>query len=444
MRKKLIFLPVLAAAILFLAGCRLTDDFTGADGEDRAPGISAAGEKDIPGFPGNDPGFRVVKGSKGIILPQPRKKWTVLVYMDGDNNLSPYSTLDIKEMAKSGSTDAVNIVVLWDNDPSQDDPGAAERHGYYYVQKGSALLLKNAGEVDMGSPKTAEDFIDYAAVNFPAERVMWVYWNHGGAVDRAARGVCWDDTNGGTHLSETDQEAIMRHLKAKIGRKIDVVGFDACLMATAEIAYQYRDLASYLVASEQTIPGEGWDYTFLEKLKASPSMTARTLSKTILDHYKAFYSDEEDATFSVYNLDYASSLGKVLSDFASAALKGGTSTKSLYKPLSRGLPMFGVYSAGMKECYYTKDLYSYFKKVKGSASIPKTVRDRAAAAMDIISGKKLIPWEWHGEEWKNEASGIAVTLKRATDVYRRLDLCTSTQWDEFLNWAGFPDNDYVY
>jgi hypothetical protein len=438
---KHLLVPVLAW--IMLVSCQYQDDETRKKEElstllrmaaDAGTGKEAA----IPRFSSTD---------RNLSLPQSRKKWTVLVYMDGDNNLSRYSSKDIREMMGTGSDSATNIVVLWDNNPGQDVQNAAERHGYYYVERAGVTLLKDTGEVNMGNPKTARDFIAFAVKNFPAEHYLWIWWNHGGAVDRSAlmKGVCWDDTNGSDHLTEVEQKEIMTYFKGKAGKKIDIVGFDACLMATVEIAYQYKDVASYLVASEQSEPGDGWDYSFLSKLKSNPSLSARSVATQILSYYKNYYlkQGEVDATMSVLYLTYAGAFARSLDNFAAAAQGSGISAAT-YRTLSSGLPMFGFYSDGDRNCYFTKDLYGYLNAVQGSPKVPASVREKAGSCMKRILDGKLVVSEWHGSAWKDEASGIAVMLKHATDAYRKLDICADTSWDEFLNWANFPDNDYAY
>ena len=79
---------------------------------------------------------------------------------------------------------------------------------------------------------------------------MWIFWNHGGAVDRSYKGVCWDDTNSSDHLSEVEQKSIITYLNSKIGKTLDVLAYDACLMACAELVYQFRGLASYIAFNE--------------------------------------------------------------------------------------------------------------------------------------------------------------------------------------------------
>ncbi|MBP7096754.1 MAG: pre-peptidase C-terminal domain-containing protein [Spirochaetia bacterium] len=362
----------------------------------------------------------VTAGSGGggtVTLPQPKKAWTVLVYLDADNNLSSYGDKDIAEMKAVGSTADVNVVVLWDN--------ASSVHGYYYIQKNAATLLKDVGEVNMGTTTTANAFIDYAAANFPADKYMWVWWNHGAAVDRAARGVCWDDTNSGDHLSEVEQKTIMNYGVAKFGKKFEAVGFDACLMATGEIFYQYRNVANYMAASEQTEPGDGWNYAFLSTLTTTPTVTGDAATKAVFDTYKAWYASYSDVTFSTANLAYADDVGIALGDFASAAISSGVAG-STYKNLAPSTSFSG----------YTKDIVWYMNNIIASSAIPQTVKDKASAVKTLITGS-LIRNNWSGSTWLNKAFGASITLMADTTTYSYLDLCVDTQWDEFLTFAGF-------
>ncbi len=427
---------ILVCMVFLISGCY---------NDEVSSGKSSAANNDSQNSITDESGIKVSVADSSFAIPQPNKKWTVLIYMAADNNLSPYSTKDIEEMTKSGSDDNFNIVVLWDNDPTQES-GASNRHGYYYIKKGEMVQLQDTGEINMGKVKTATDFIDFAAKNFNAEHFMWVYWNHGGAVDRSSKGVAWDDTDKGDHLSEVEQKEIMTYFKNKIGRKIDIVGFDACLMATGEIIYQYKNFANYLIASEQTIPGEGWDYNFLSMIKSKPAITSLTLSKSVLTYYKNYYSKTQeggDSTLSVINLSYSDKFGKAIDDFCLAAMESGVS-KTTFTNLSKSLPMFGYYSNGSKNYYYTKDLYSYLEKIINSSEISQKVKDKSQILINLMKDKKFISSEWHGSAWKNEAAGISITLKYATTTYKKLDICKDTNWDKFLNWAGFPNNDYAF
>ncbi|HOV45984.1 MAG TPA: clostripain-related cysteine peptidase [Exilispira sp.] len=358
-------------------------------------------------------------GGGGVTLPQPQKKWTILVYLDADNNLSSYGDYDINEMKAVGSTSDINIVALWDNSGST--------HGYYYIQSGVATLLQDLGEINMGSETTAKNFVDYATTNFPADHFMWIFWNHGGAVDRA-KGVCWDDTNSSDHLSEVEQKNTITYFYNKIGKAIDVVAYDACLMACAELMYQFKGYVNYLASSEQTIPGNGYDYEFITYIKNNPTCTPYYAAKAIFDYYKAEYSSTSDVTFSVADLSYADELGTAINTFASAAINSGIAG-STFKNLRPSSNFSG----------YTWDLYAYMSAIYNSSSMTTTVKNAAKAVMDLIyvGNLQLIVLEWHGSTWNSKAYGAAITLKSDTTTYSLLDICVNTQWDEFLTFAGF-------
>lgn len=360
-------------------------------------------------------------GGGGITLPQPQKSWTIMVYLDADNNLSSYGTKDIQEMQQVGSDSNINIVVLWDNSSST--------HGYYYVQSGSSVLLQDVGEVNMGDPQTAKNFIAYAKQNFPADKYGFVYWNHGGAVDRNPRGVAWDDTNGGDHLSEVEQSQIMNYAVSLLGKKFEFVGFDACLMATAEIYYQYRNFAKYMAASEQTEPGDGWDWTWLSTLKSNPAGDGAVAVKAIFDKYKAWYATTSDVTFSTANLSFAAQLGTAINDFANAAISSGTAG-SVFKTLAGNLSNFSG---------YTKDLVGFMNAVIASTSVTQTVKDKATAVKNLCA-QSLITNNWSGSTWTNKAFGTSITMKSTTTIYNQLDICVDTKWDEFCTFAGFPSS----
>ena len=42
------------------------------------------------------------------------------------------------------------------------------------------------------------------------------------------------------------------------GKKVDIIAFDACLMADIEIAYALQPYANYQVSSQQMVPGPGY------------------------------------------------------------------------------------------------------------------------------------------------------------------------------------------
>jgi hypothetical protein len=45
-----------------------------------------------------------------------------------------------------------------------------------------------------------------------------------------------------------------------LGQKIDLLGFDSCVMGMLEVGYQFNDVAKTMIASEGSVPSAGWTY----------------------------------------------------------------------------------------------------------------------------------------------------------------------------------------
>ena len=68
--------------------------------------------------------------------------------------------------------------------------------------------------------------------------------------------------------------------------EFDFVGFDACLMATAETGLMLNSYADYMIASEETEPGIGWYYTdWLTALSKNTSMPTTEIGRNIVDSF---------------------------------------------------------------------------------------------------------------------------------------------------------------
>jgi len=288
-------------------------------------------------------------------LPEPAK-WTVLVYMAGDDR-SPggieYAiSQDLAEIKKVGSTDSVHFLVQTD-----DATGTASYR--YRLRNGTDLasdrIERFNGDLNTGNTKTLVDFVQWAHYLFPAERTALVLWGHGSGHDdqniyRAVRGSAnprttarlaqrrlgffsgtrrsileqgptrgygYDDT-AGDFLDNAELRKAMLQIKKLLGRKLDILGFDACLMAMIEVAYQIHDLADILVASERTEPGDGWSYSrAFRGLQKLPDMMPDKLARDIVGAYHYAYND--DMTLSAIDLEKIPLFARHISAWAEAA-----------------------------------------------------------------------------------------------------------------------------
>jgi hypothetical protein len=290
-------------------------------------------------------------------------EWTVMVYLDADNNLESAGIDDINEMEIVGSTTEVNIVVQVDRIPYS--VLAANNEGYaddisnsnwtatrrYYITQDfdpfqiNSQLISDLGELNMGDPQTLVDFTNWATTNYPAKKYLLVIWNHGGGFRSLSltKDIAWDDTSGGDKITMPELEYALSAISAQIGKKIDIVGMDACLMAMTEVAYQIKDYADILVASEENEPGDGWPYdTILGELSGNPLVSSGQLAVDIVDKY-IFSYPYGNVTQSAIDLSYMGTLAGQLSNLALAIMSDSLTPKSKYILASVSSQYYGDY-----------------------------------------------------------------------------------------------------
>ena len=306
-----------------------------------------------------------------------KKRWTVMVYLAGDNDLDSAGAVDLGEMKQVGSGDQINIVAQFDR------AGAKVQTKRYFLRKGTTLAkdaVATLGETNMGDPNVLQDFLGWGAKNYPAEHYLVVIWNHGagwddeniyrsvkrglkrnvsykkssvgetvrgaaGAVPIAhvramskrpfkralfsttiqqavqKRAIAFDD-QAEDFLDNIELKRVLTAAKKSFGGKIDVLGMDACLMNMAEVAYQIRNTAQVLVGSQEVEPADGWPYTtVLRELAKTPDMTPAQVGKVIVDRYLASYKPNEGVTQSALDLSASTKLEGAIDKLAATLLK---------------------------------------------------------------------------------------------------------------------------
>ncbi len=228
---------------------------------------------------------------------------TIMMYMIGSDLESEggAASFDIDEMLDATLTNNVRIALMtggatyWYNERISGDTCQ-----YWLIQHGQLILMEErVGLVSMVESETLSDFINFSAGNFPADRYHLIMWNHGGGT---MGGFGYDEHFPYDYLTLYDIESALMNTNVKF----DMIGFDACLMATAETAFMLEPYADYLIASEETEPGTGWYYTdWLTALANDPSMPTLDMAVNIIDDYVEVTHEEQsrpDCTLSVIEL----------------------------------------------------------------------------------------------------------------------------------------------
>ena len=207
---------------------------------------------------------------------------TVMVYICGSDLESEEgaATADINEMLYADLSDRVNVVIEtggaseWQN--SVIDADTNQR---WLVTGDGLQLLEDAGLQNMTNPQTLTDFVQFCAEEYPANRNILVFWDHGGGT---IGGYGSDER----YEDETMSLAQIDDALADAGVTFDWIGFDCCLMGTVETAFVAEKYADYLIASQRSEPGGGWYYTdWLNAISENTSLASKDLGQIIVDSF---------------------------------------------------------------------------------------------------------------------------------------------------------------
>lgn len=258
--------------------------------------------------------------------------WTIMVFMNADNNLEGAAIADFVEMVLAPlNPQLVNVIVQLDRSPGYvgaiegicDDWSGTLRFALSYLMAPASVnAVENLGEVNMGKAEALVDFVSWAMDNYPAQYYALIIWDHGDGwrkdrkkLHQAWRVAGYDETNN-DYLYMDEIQTALRILKER-NYKIDLIGFDACLMGMVEVAYELKDYASFMVASEDVIPGEGWRYDLFLKelislLSEGVSVSPRELGKIIVKSYK----ETTGSTLSLIDLSRIDDVASLLKELS--------------------------------------------------------------------------------------------------------------------------------
>lgn len=284
--------------------------------------------------------------------------WAIYWYLCGSDLESEggAATADIYELLDVELPDQVTVVIEtggaseWDN--SFVDPDYLER--YVYDSEG-LNLVDQVESANMGAPETLTDFLSFCEEYYPADHTMVVFWNHGAG---STGGAAFDELYDGDSLTLDEMhDAFASVYDLSDGTPIDVVGFDTCLMATIDTAKIFSDVADYLVASEETEPGCGWDYKgWIGALAEDPSMDGAELGTNICDTYAQWCGKNDladEITLSVTDLNKVEDLLEAYEMLGQEALANQSENAYFYTEFCRNTEQAENYGGNTDSAGYT-------------------------------------------------------------------------------------------
>ena len=416
-------------------------------------------------------------------------EWNIMVFLNAKNNLEPFSFANFAQMASVGSTAKVNILVEYGRPQHHYSTqfGAWTKTLRFRIKKGmtptEANALEDLGRTNMGDGAALTDFVTWARQKFPAKRDMLVIWDHGQGwrvmtattvpnehrdqfralrrdlrrhgtpgrmqaltvpddmrIHGGIRYVSLDDDTGDKLYNRKIQDALTGLTKT---RKVDIIGFDACLMAMLETGYALRNVGTVMVASEELEPGTGWNYTrWLKPLVDDPAgFDAVKLGKLMVQGYRETYGNHDDTTMSAVTLSGIAGVAKAVSAFADRArtkLTGQlTALKRARAACANYAPGYGLHSI---------DLGRFLTQLRNGASVDPGLRQAADVAVTAIQKSLLANYASASRQAKFGSAGMAIYFPISKFAYdqdpdrKGYDLTNTVYPVEFVQketWAPF-------
>lgn len=429
---------------------------------------------------------------KELSKEKEKKEWTVLMYMDGYNDLEAWTANSFLDLESVGSDGNVNVVAELGRISQEELKEINKKHGRpyeptdidgdwhgvrrYFVERDkpgdveavdqlNSPMLEDLGDVNMSEPKTLSDFLTWGIKNYPAKKYLVVLMDHGGGWTGAFTN---DATGSGGAIMTNPQIAeAFDTAEKETGVKPDTVHMAACLMASTESAYELKNSAHFLVASEEMGTTLGFEYSpILDKLQQDiadgKQVTGKSIAKDIVKHY----SDKPAAfaTKSAVDLSKMDDVKNAVSDFADRLRKTDTSPELLAE-LIEDAQNFS------RKFYYefyshTRDLYSVAEKIgkcrkvhdkplkESAKALMKTIKKAVVANVSNTYSRQKVLSQYKSQDGKEDvtlyevmegkfdAKGLSVYLPtkenyvnhfvRDGETYPDLAMSKETGWDEFL------------
>jgi len=310
-----------------------------------------------------------------------RNEWALLFYMSGDNELEESMLADINELEATDLTGhGVTALVLADRAAGHDSSdGNWEDTRLYRVRHDSAgintslvserlsspelgLNVDAPSELNLGSAATLSAFLDHAERAYAAEHTALVIWGHGSGYRSAGvragstlrtsaqhgespptagaskpgrrpaetKATSIDDGSGGDALLTPELGA------ALAGREIDVLGLDLCYGASVEIIYEVRNEVDLVVASQNVVDRDGWEYAPLLRRFRDSSRRPQDFAAAAKEEFARAYESRQGATISIVEADRIAGVHAALNDL-SRTLLGWVDTTERQTQLRTGI-----------------------------------------------------------------------------------------------------------
>lgn len=336
--------------------------------------------------------------------PVGRKDWTVLAFLNGNNDLEPDLVRNLMDADRVGPNPRLNFVAELGRAPqSVAHPKGGRTHldgDWSGVRRYETRFLARARKgrniaarvvdrlppfTDMGSPNALADFLLWGIKNYPAKRYAIVISSHGDGF----KGVSFDDVHD-SRLKPRDIRQVLEHVRKETGVKPELLIFDCCKMGQTEVAYEVRNQAKYLLGAEDIIGNAGLPFAkVLSHAAFEPDLSARKLADAIVDESAADQSERMDrgdegaaGQFAAIDLSRMDDLRRACDGLSRALRAGGVGRRKLVEIVQRTKRFRGKTAPGKD----FRDLGDFARNLLASRVVTDArLRKAAQNVLDVLS-----------------------------------------------------------
>ena len=408
-----------------------------------------------------------------ITISNPVRELTIMVFINGKNDLEKAGLININDMERIGSNKDVNIIVEFGRmsgqigDTREDGDWVGVRR--YYIKKDndtskitSPIVYSKTGpkRYDMGDFKKVVEFVNWTKKKFPARRYMLILWDHGtGWLDprknikksqNVSKGISFDDETGNYITTEEIGNIV------KLVGGVDILAFDACLMQMAEVLAEVRGYTKVVIGSEEVVPGLGYPYAlFLDPITKNPYMSNEEIAKTVVKSFEIFYHYFKiPAALSAVRSHKVKGLLTAMSEFAKAAMDADEK-EALKKARDEVIrfDILGEVDDPNKKISFFADIYDFARivkeNIKNNNEKSNILREKSQKLMRYITDELVIAVGSYGDERTGKplsiAKGVSVYIPPVSksvkyesidrilnSPYSSFRFAKETEWDKFV------------
>ncbi|WP_031461016.1 clostripain-related cysteine peptidase [Chloroflexus sp. MS-G] len=375
-----------------------------------------------------------------------------MLYLNGDNDLYRYIARALQSLERATANPNVKIVVLVDGDQNGDTQRL--------VFEATSIQRELLGELNMGNPQTLQEFVRWARDTYPARYSYLALAGHGNGL----LGIGPDQNSGNDVLEPWEISQALRAATNNGQRKIDIVHYDACSMALLEHAYELRNYAGYLIASQYlawsvfayqnyaeqvTLQGVPMLESLNEAIaEVSAASTPRSLATQIAERYFGHAAlIGSPRTISVLDLGHVESVMQALDQLLTLLQNNLQSVKTDLQRARQNVQKFDsrepLYKITQEDEYI--DLVHWASLVQ---SIPNSSINAAAQqVLDRVRNQLVVVSRRESGNIDNlsinldNANGVSIYFPLSSggnafqsySSHRLFQFTANSQWDDFLN-----------